>query len=199
MRVSCDVARFSSAPGRASHVAKGIRVLSSKTVYDGRVVRLRIDRVIEPGNVEATREVVCHRGSVVVLPLLDDGRVLLVRQFRYATGKSLWELVAGGIEQGEATRAAALRELLEETGYRAGSLDRLFSFYPSPGFLSERMVLFQARGLVRSKACPESDERIRLGRFRRAQLRSMLRSGKIEDGKTLVGVLWLLSSKGAGR
>src|SRR5439155_1486422 len=94
----CDVARFSSAPGRASHVAKGIRVLSSKTVYDGRVVRLRIDRVIEPGNVEATREVVCHRGSVVVLPLLDDGRVLLVRQFRYATGKARLELVTGGIE-----------------------------------------------------------------------------------------------------
>jgi len=180
-------------------VAKDIRVLSSKTVYDGRVVRLKIDRVIEPGGVEATREVVCHRGSVVVLPLLDDGRVLLVRQFRYATGKSLWELVAGGIEQGEAPRAAALRELLEETGYRAGSLERLFSFYPSPGFLSERMVLFQARGLVRSKACPESDERIRLGRFRRSQLRSMLRSGKIEDGKTLVGALWLLGFKRAGR
>jgi len=186
---------FFNSLGRASHVAKDIRVLSSKTVYDGRVVRLKIDRVIEPGGVEATREVVCHRGSVVVLPLLDDGRVLLVRQFRYATGKSLWELVAGGIEQGEAPRAAALRELLEETGYRAGSLERLFSFYPSPGFLSERMVLFQARGLVRSKACPESDERIRLGRFRRALLRSMLRSGKIEDGKTLVGVLWLLGFK----
>ena len=104
--------------------------------------------MIEPGGVKATREVVCHRGSVVVLPRLDDGRVLLVRQFRYAAGKSLWELVAGGIELGETPAAAARRELLEETGYRARTLRPLFHFYASPGFLSERMFLFEARGLI---------------------------------------------------
>jgi ADP-ribose pyrophosphatase len=180
-------------------VAKRFRVLSSKTIYDGRVLRLKVDRVIEPGGVRASREVVSHRGSVVVLPHLADGRVLLVRQFRYATGKSLWELVAGGIEPGETPAAAASRELLEETGYSAGKLEHLFSFYPSPGFLSERMILFEGRGLVRSTPQPESDERIRLGRFTPTELRSMLRSKRIEDGKTLLGLLWLLGFKEARR
>jgi len=175
-------------------VTKRARLLRSTTIYDGRVVRLKVDRVIEPGGVKATREVVCHRGSVVVLPRLDDGRVLLVRQFRYAAGKSLWELVAGGIELGETPAAAARRELLEETGYRARTLRPLFHFYASPGFLSERMFLFEARGLSGSKAQPERDERIRLGRLTLAGLRTMLRNNKIEDGKTLVGLLWLLGS-----
>lgn len=170
-----------------------IRVLRSKTVYDGKVIRVKVDRVIEPGGVTTNREVVCHGGSVVVLPHLPDRRVLLVRQFRYATRQWLWELVAGGIERGEAPRDAARRELLEETGYRARTLRPLFDFYPSPGFLNERMYLVEARGLRRSKAQPEPDESIQLGRFTRAQLRKMLRQRKILDGKTLVGLFWLLA------
>ena len=174
-------------------MSKRLRVLSSETVYRGRVVGLKVDRVVEPGSVEAAREVVCHAGSVVVLPLLDDGRVLVVRQFRYAAGKSLWELVAGGLKPGERPGAAARRELLEETGYAARSLRRLFSFYPSPGFLNERMVLVEARGLTSGKVQPEADERIRVGRFTRAQLSHMLRSHRFEDAKTLIGLLWFLS------
>lgn len=176
-------------------MAKRLQVLSTTTVYDGRVVGLRVDRVIEPGGVEASREVVSHRGSVVVLPLLEGGRVLLVRQFRYAAGKSLWELVAGGLEPGETPRAAAQRELREETGYLARSLHPLISFYSSPGFLDERMFLFEARGLTAAQAQPEADERIRVARFTLAQLREMIRRGKIEDGKTLVGLLWFLNFK----
>lgn len=173
-------------------MAARFRVLNSKTIYDGRVVKLKVDKVVEPGGITAMREVVCHPGSVVVLPVLDDGGVLLVRQFRYATGRWLWELVAGGIEEGESPRRAARRELLEETGYRARILTPLFRFFPSPGFLNERMVLVEARGLTLAAAQPEADERIRLGRFSRADLRRMLRAGRIEDGKTLVGLLWLL-------
>ena len=176
-------------------MAKRIRVLSSKDVYRGHVVGVKVDRVIEPGSVEATREVVTHSGSVVVLPVLDDGRVVLVRQFRYATGKSLWELVAGCIEAGETPKAAARRELREETGYLTRRLRLICSFYSSPGFLTERMYLVQAQGLKPGEAMPEADERIRVARFTPAQLRRMVESRKIEDAKTLVGVLWFLGPR----
>ncbi len=172
-----------------------LRVLSTKTAYQGDIVQLKVDRVVEPSGVAAKREVVCHSGSVVVLPHLDDGRVLLVRQYRYATRKWLWELVAGGIEPGETPRQAARRELLEETGYRARTLKPLFNFYSSPGFLTERMALVEARGLKSSKAEPEPDEQLQVGRFTRAQLRKMIRAKIIQDGKTLVGLLSLLHAE----
>ena len=97
-------------------MSKNARVLESKTIYRGRAVELKVDRVIEPGGVETTREVVCHPGSVVVVPHLPDGRLILVRQYRHAVQESLWELVAGGMERGETPRQSARRELLEETG-----------------------------------------------------------------------------------
>ena len=171
------------------------RVLRSTSVYQGRIVQLRVDRVEEPGGVVAEREVVEHRGSVVVLPILPDGRVLLVRQYRHAARQSLWELVAGGIEKGETPRRAAARELREETGYRAGTLKALFDFYPSPGVMSERMFLVEARGLRQTQSCPEPDEVICVGSFSLPQLRTMIRQNKIKDGKTLVGLLWLFNQE----
>jgi ADP-ribose diphosphatase len=172
-------------------VASHARVLKSRTVYQGRVVTLKVDRVIEPGGIAAQREVVCHPGSVVVLPRLADGRIVLVRQFRYAVGKSLWELVAGGLEPAEQPLAAARRELIEETGYRARKLKLLVSFYSSPGFLNERMHLVEARDLTPAAAHPEPDERLEVRAFTPAELRRLVRARKIEDGKTLVGLLWL--------
>jgi ADP-ribose pyrophosphatase len=174
-------------------VQRRYRVLRSRTIFEGRVVCLKVDRVVEPGGITVNREVVYHPGSVVVLPELPDGRLLLVRQFRYAARRWLWELVAGGIEPGETPLEAAKRELVEETGYQARTFRQLLTFFPTPGFVSEKMHLLEARGLTRAKARPEADERIRLGRFTDSQLRRMLRSKKIEDGKTLVGLLWRFS------
>ena len=171
----------------------GYRVLKSKTVFKGKLITLKVDQVTEPGGVRASREVVCHPGSVVVLPRLADGRLVLVRQFRYAAGQSLWELVAGGIERGESPREAARREMMEETGYSCTHLSPLFEFFPSPGILTEKMHLVEATGLTPSKAHPEADERIRVGRFTLDQVRKMLRAKKIKDAKTLVGLYWLLS------
>ena len=170
-----------------------LRVLKSRTIYEGKVIRVKLDDIVEPGGVEARREVVCHPGSIVILPILPDERIVLVRQYRYPTRQRLWELVAGGMERGETVRQSARRELLEETGYRARSIKPLLDFYPSPGFLSERMFLVEARGLTLSKARPEEDECIEVGRFSRAQLQRMIRQGKIRDGKTLVGLLWIFS------
>ena len=167
-----------------------VRILKSKTVYDGRVIRVKLDRVVEPGGVEAIREVVEHHGSVVVIPRLPNGRIVLVRQFRYPAGKPMWELVAGSMEPGEGIIRAARRELQEETGYRAGRLKRLFSFYPSPGFLSEQMHLVEAHDLKLSQANPEDDERIEVREFSRAEIDKLLRQKKIIDGKTLAGLLW---------
>ena len=167
-----------------------VRVLSSRKLYDGRVVHLKVDEVVEPGGVKATREVVEHGGSVVVIPYLPDGRIILVRQFRYAARKHLWELVAGSMEAGESVIRAARRELLEETGYKAGSVKRLLSFYSSPGFLTEQMHLVEARDLTLSKAEPEADERIQVKEFSKSQIDNLLREKKIADGKTLAGLLW---------
>ena len=173
---------------------KRARILMSKTPFRGRVVQLKVDRVIEPGGVEATREVVCHPGSVVVVPHLPDGRVIMVRQYRHAVQERLWELVAGGIEPGETPRQSARRELLEETGYHARVLKPFLEFYPSPGILSEKMHLVEAWDLTLSQAQPEADEHIETGFFTVTEIMKMTRAGKIRDGKTLVGILWLAAT-----
>ena len=176
-------------------MAKRARILESKTIYKGRAVELKVERIIEPGNVETTREVVCHPGSVVVIPHLPDGRLILVRQYRHAVQETLWELVAGGIEPGETPRQAAKRELLEEAGQRARVLKPLLEFYPSPGILSEKMHLVEASGLTPAKGTPDVDERIEVGAFTVDEVVKLVRTRKIHDAKTLVGVLWLFGDK----
>jgi len=176
-------------------VAKQARVLESRDVYRGWLIQLTVDKVVEPGGVKAVREVVHHAASVVVLAHANDGRIVLVRQYRHAAGEYLWELVAGSLEHGERPLAAAKRELLEETGYRAARCRLLFSFFPSPGILTERMFLVEATGLTRAIAQPDPDEKIEVGHFRLAELRKMIRSKAIRDGKTLVGIMWLVLNK----
>ncbi len=166
------------------------RVLKSKQIFKGRVITLKVERVREPGGVVTNREVVEHPGSVVVIPVLPDGRVLLVRQYRHAARQYLWELVAGGIEPRETPRRAAARELQEEAGYLARTLKPVFDFYPSPGILNERMHLVEAHGLHPAASRPDADERIEVGCFTPARLRQLLRQNRIKDGKTLVGLGW---------
>lgn len=166
------------------------RVLSSRVVYRGSVFDVRRDKVREPGGIVATRDVVVHYGSIVLIPILDDGRILLVRQYRHATRQSLWELVAGRTERGENPAHAARRELKEETGYSGRRFRRLIEFFPTPGFVSERMVLFVVEGLKKGTARPEEDERIQVGAFRLADIERRIRRGTIRDGKTIAGLLY---------
>lgn len=170
-----------------------LKVLSSKTVFKGRVFHVTRDRVQEPNGVTAIREVIRHSGSVVVLAVDDSGlepRVLLERQYRYAAQDYMLELPAGRIDPGEDPLAAGKRELLEETGYAANRWKRALFFYPSPGFLEETMTVFLARGLKAGKAQPEDDERIEYELVPLPQVVKLILSGQIRDGKTIAGVLW---------
>jgi ADP-ribose pyrophosphatase len=166
------------------------RVIASRLVYHGPLFDVRHERVREPGGIVATRDVIIHFGSIVLVPVLDDGRILLVRQYRHSAGQFLWELVAGRIERGEQPVAAARRELTEETGYSGSQCRRLTEFFPTPGYVTERMLLYLVKGLTPGKARPESDEKIRVGVFRLADLERKIRDGAIRDGKTIAGVLF---------
>jgi len=166
------------------------RVLSSITVYEGPIFGIRRDKVIEPSGVRATREVITHPGSVVVLPVLADGRILLIQQYRHATRQYLWELVAGRMDPGETPKAAAARELIEETGYRAKRFRIFLDIFPTPGFLEERMFILLAEGLTAGKAEPEEDEKIISRSHDRKQLEEMIRGGKLRDAKSIAGILF---------
>ena len=176
-------------------MAKPVRVLKTREIYKGRLIQVRVDSIIEPGGVRAEREVVHQAGSVVILAHAGDGRIVLVRQYRYPAREFLWELIAGGLEPGEKPLAAARRELLEETGYRARKCRLLFDFFPSPGILTEKMFLVEATELTRSKAQPDADEQIEVGHFTPVQLMKMIKSGRIRDAKTLVGLMWLFLTR----
>jgi len=168
------------------------RVLSSAVEFEGPVFGVRTDRVVEPGGIEVTRSIVTHPGSVVVLPIFPNGEVLLIRQYRHAVGEYLWELVAGRIEPGETPLVAARRELLEETGYTARRFRKLFRAYPTPGFVSESMLLYAAEGLRAGAARPESDERITARRFPPRTVLEWVHRGRLRDGKSIAGILYYL-------
>jgi ADP-ribose pyrophosphatase len=172
--------------------AKTAKVLSSTSIYTGPVFGIRRDEVIEPSGVRATREVITHPGSVVVLPVLPDGRILLIQQYRHATRQYLWELVAGRIDAGETPKVAAARELIEETGYRAKRLRVFMEFFPTPGFLEEKMFLLLAEGLTVGEAEPEEDEKIFSRAYKLKELEEMIRRGKLQDAKSIAGILFYL-------
>ncbi|HKF51243.1 MAG TPA: NUDIX hydrolase, partial [Candidatus Acidoferrales bacterium] len=139
-----------------------------------------------------TREFVVHNGSVVVLPVFDDGRMLLICQYRHSVGGYLWELVAGRMEPGENPLPGAKRELLEETGYSAGSWQKILDVFPTPGFVSERMVVYVARNLRAGTAHPEEDERITARAFSPREIEDWIRDGKLRDAKSIAGILYYL-------
>ncbi len=171
--------------------------IESKRVYLGRVVTLDVDRVRLPDGAESAREVVRHAGAVVILPLFDDGRIALVRQFRYAVEAELLEFPAGTLEAGEDACACAQRELVEETGWRASELEELGSFYTTPGFTDELLRSFVATGLSPSDGgiAPDEDESIEVEVVSVEEAISMARRGEVRDAKTLA-TLFLAQQQG---
>jgi ADP-ribose pyrophosphatase len=169
------------------------KVLLHEIVYDGRIVRVARDRVQLPSGHEGTMEVVHHHGSVVLLPMPDPQHVILVRQYRYAVDRWLWELAAGSLEPGEDAEAGARRECEEETGLIAGRAEFLGAYYPTPGYCDEKMNYYRLTDLRRPRAgeqtaTPDADEDLEIRTFSLDELRAMARRGEIEDLKTVVGL-----------
>lgn len=162
-------------------------ITNSETIYKGKVFDIRVDDIRE-GDVEYKRDVIVHGGSAVILPVFDDGTVALVRQYRHAAGKYLLELAAGTLENGEDPRTGAIRELEEEIGVTAESIEQLCEFYVSPGFLTEKMHVFVATGLTEVGQKLEDDELLTIERYGFPALLEMIENGQIEDAKTIVGV-----------
>lgn len=164
--------------------------LSSREIFEGKVMRVTVDTVALPNGKEATRELVHHRGAVCVLPLTDDGEVICVRQYRYAHGEVLLEIPAGKLEEGENDhRAAALRELSEETGAECKELRYLGKLYPSPAIFTEVIHMYLATGLTFGDTHPDDDEFLEVERIPLDTLKDMVMRGEISDSKTQVCVL----------
>lgn len=166
------------------------QVLSSEMIYEGPVFGLRRDELIEPTGLRTRREVITHPGSVVVLPVLPDGRIVMIQQYRHAAKQYLWELVAGRMEPGEDPKQAAARELAEETGYRAKKLRVFMDVFPTPGFLEEKMFLLLASDIVEGEATPEEDEKIVSAIYEPTKLERMIEQGQLHDAKSIAGLLY---------
>jgi ADP-ribose pyrophosphatase len=165
------------------------RTTAHRRVYEGHVLDLDVDDVEEPGGVRGRREVVRHRGSVAMLPVDADGRVLLVRQYRYAVSSYVWELPAGRLDAGETPEEGARRELVEEAGLEAGRVEPMLSFFTTPGFCDEVIHVFRATDLRTVPARPEEDERIEPTWFPLDDALAMIDRGEIKEGKTLIALL----------
>lgn len=169
-----------------------LRLVSREVLYTGRVIDLLVDRVEYPSGAAGVREIARHPGGAVIVPLLDDGRVILVNQLRYPVGSRVTELPAGKLSPGEDPAAAALRELAEETGYTASSLEHLVTVYSTPGFCDERLHIFLGRGLRPVPGGPRREEgeltmTVEAIPFEEAVARAL--AGDIPDAKTIVGLL----------
>lgn len=174
------------------------RQVSSRIVYRGKILNLRVDTVELPNGKQSTREVVDYHGAVAIVALTGQAEVLMVRQFRYPAGCEFLEIPAGKIEAGEDPLVCARRELSEETGAQAERWELLYSFYSTPGFSTEKMYLYLATGLTFKNQHPDEDEFLDVERIPLTRAVELLESGEIKDAKSIIGILAatrLLSSR----
>lgn len=166
-----------------------MKIISSEELLKTPIFTVTQDHAVDPEGFEIKRAIIRHQGSSVIMPVDKKGRVLLVRQYRLPAKSYLWELSAGRMDPGETPLQAAKRELKEETGYKAKKWTRLASYWPSPGFLEEKMHVFMAEDLSEGEQTPMEDERIETRWFTKKQLNQLIADRKVEDGKTLIGYL----------
>jgi ADP-ribose pyrophosphatase len=179
-------------------------LLSSERRYQGRIINLDVDTVRFPDGSQGQLEMIRHPGASAVVPFVDppgspDPRVLLIRQFRHAADGVIWEIPAGRLDPGETPEQCARRELVEETGMRAERVERLTSVWTTPGFTDEKIHLFMADGLVEGAHHREVDEFLELRPTRWSEVLGLIERGEIDDGKTLVALLYLQAFRAIGR
>ncbi|XOK63807.1 NUDIX hydrolase [Paenibacillus elgii] len=162
--------------------------VSTQPIFQGKIISLQVDTVKLPNGAEATREIVKHPGAVAVLALTPDDRMIVVEQYRKPLEKSQVEIPAGKLDAGENPIDAAKRELEEETGYTAGSIRHISSFYTSPGFADEILHLYAAEQLVKGQANPDEDEFLEIEELTLEQAQAYIREQRISDAKTIMAV-----------
>jgi ADP-ribose pyrophosphatase len=174
------------------------KTLTRDYIFRGKIINLRVDKVELPDGREANREVVEHPGAVGIVALTGKEEVVLIKQYRQATGEEMWEIPAGKLEAGEDPQQCAIRELAEETGFSAAHWNKLTSFYTSPGFASEILHLYLARELKAGEQSLDPDESIRTYLVPLSQALEKVTGGEIRDGKTIIGILLatMLTDKG---
>ena len=164
-------------------------LLKSEIIYPGRAFTIRRDHLRTPDGHVTKFDIVEHHGSVVLIPLDDQGRILFVRQYRHATGLDLLELPAGTLDEGEEPEACAQREVREETGMAAGKLEKVGGFYLAPGYSTEYMYVYLATGLRHDPLKADDDEFLQVETFPLAEALKMCEDGKIPDAKSLAAIL----------
>ena len=164
-------------------------MLESRQIFNGKILKVRQDQVLLPNGARTSREVVEHPGAVAVVPVDADGRILLVRQYRYPINQVILEIPAGKLDPGETPEECARRELAEETGYSAGSLKKLSAIFTTPGFSNEVIHLYLAEKLTPTDQKPDEDEFIAAELYSREEVRRMLADGTICDAKSMLGLL----------
>jgi ADP-ribose pyrophosphatase len=165
--------------------------LASEPVFDGKLLKVKRDRVRLPDGKAATREYIDHPGAAAIIALDGQGGIVMVRQFRYPMRREFLELPAGKIDSGEAPLATAQRELEEETGYRATQWKELMTLHPVIAYSNERIVLFEARGLARHETRLDEGEFVETMVIPLTEAHAMVHDGRITDAKTVIGLLWV--------
>lgn len=165
-------------------------VLSHQEIYSGKIVKLHVDTIRQASGRTTIREVVLHPGGVAAIPVHKDGRLLLIRQFRYPIGKFILEIPAGKLDSGQSPLETIAREIEEETGYCAGVLTHECTFYTTPGISDESIHLFLARELTLKTQRLEEGEHITVEAYTLEECLGKIRTGEIDDGKTILGILW---------
>jgi ADP-ribose pyrophosphatase len=165
--------------------------LKSETIYQARVFRLCRETVTLPNGVTATLDVIHHPGSSAVVPLLPDGEVVMIRQYRHSLRQFLWEVPAGTLDPGEGFLECARRELIEETGYRAKHFEELTEILPAPGYSDERIRIFSASDLEPAPRKLDKDEVLEVAHLPLSETRAMIEDGRIQDAMTVIGLFLL--------